>query len=193
MSGPMLNQIAAVTLRLLLFRAGPQDFPYSPQMAYTMPAVTACAYVAFWAIILPPGPAIAIAVAGVGSLALVTHSLLSARGVANRFLQTYHALLATTGALTLLLTLPALALAPALREIIANPDLLKQPDRVQVSGAASYMVNAIELWAFAVYAHILRQATDARLLVGILVALFAVFSVILLTMVAAALIAPLVR
>ena len=189
----MLQQAAIVALRILLFRAGPQDFPHAPQLVATLPALTACAYFAFWAIVLPPGAAVVIALAGVGALALVTHSLLGARRVPNRFQQTYHALLATTGILTLALILPAVALAPAMKEIMANPELLKQPEKLQVSTVASYTVNVVEVWAFAVYAHIFRHATDARMMVGVVIALFAVASVTVLVMVAAALVGPVVR
>jgi hypothetical protein len=188
----MLNQIVAVTLRLLTFRAGPQDFPYTPQLVAPMPALTVSAYFLFWSRLLPPGGAVAIALAGVGALALVTYSLLSARGVANRFQQTYHSLLAGTSVLTLLLVPPAIVLAPAMQQILADPELLNTPERVQMPAAASWMVNVIQLWAFALYAHVFRHATDARLLVGVLIAVFAVASVSLLTVVAAALLAPLV-
>jgi hypothetical protein len=46
----MLNQIVAVTLRLLTFRAGPQDFPYTPQLVAPMPALTVAAYFLFWSL-----------------------------------------------------------------------------------------------------------------------------------------------
>ena len=193
MAAPMLNAIAAVTLRILTFRAGPQDFPHLPQLVAPLPAVAASAYFMFWSILLAPGEAALISLAGVGALALVTHSLLSARGLVNRFQQTYHALLAATSVLALLLVPPALALAPAMREILANPDLLKQPDAVQMSPVASMAVNAIELWAFAVYTHVFRQAMETWLVVGALIALFVVFSTALITIVTTVLFLPLVR
>jgi hypothetical protein len=189
----MLNAIAAVTLRILLFRAGPQDFPHLPQLVGPMPAAGAAAYFLFWSMLLPPGEAILIALSGVGALAFVTHSLLSARGLANRFQQTYHALLAATAVLALLLVPPALAMAPVIREIAANPDLLKTPEQVQMPAVPAAMVNLIELWAFAVYTNVFRQAMDAWLLVGVLIALFVAFSTTLLTVVMTALLLPLVR
>ena len=189
----MLNAIVAVTLRILLFRAGPQDFPHSPQLVGPMPAAGAAAYFLFWSCLLAPGEAILISLSGVGALALVTHSLLSARGMVNRFQQTYHALLATTAVLALLLVPPALAMAPVIREIAANPDLLKHPEQVRMPAVPAAVVNVIELWALAVYTHVFRQALEAWLLVGVLVALFVAFSTALLTIVATALLVPLVR
>ena len=40
----MLNQIVAVTVRILLFRAGPQDFPHAPVLALWLPAAAIAAY-----------------------------------------------------------------------------------------------------------------------------------------------------
>jgi hypothetical protein len=179
----MLNQLSAVTLRLLLFRAGPQDFPYSPALALWMPAAAIAAYFILFRTVLPTGAALVLASVSVAALSFVTHALLSARRVANRFQQTYHALLATSIVLTLASVPPMTALAPALRQIAQNPDLLQQPGIADASPAASLLVNALNLWNFFVSAHIFRHAVDARLWTGVLIAVFVVFSVLLLSVV----------
>lgn len=179
----MLNPIVAVTLRLLLFRAGPQDFPYAPALVLWMPAAAIAAYFALFRTVLPTGAALVLASVSVGALSFVTHSLLSARRVANRFQQTYHSLLATSIVLTLATVPPMSALAPALRQIAQNPELLQQPGIADASPGASLLVNALNFWNFFVYAHIFRHATDARLWTGLLIALFVVFSVLLLSLV----------
>jgi hypothetical protein len=182
MAALMLNQIVAVTLRTLIFRAGPQDFPYVPTLAPWMPAAAVAAYFAVFQMVMPAGAALVLAGVSVAALALVTHSLLSARRMANRFQQTFHALLATGIVLTLASVPPMGALAPALRQIAQNPELLQQPGAVQASSAASLLLNVLNLWNFAVYAHIFRHATETRLWVGVLIALFVVFSVLLLSL-----------
>ncbi len=193
LDNPMLQQAATVALRILLFRAGPQDFPHAPQLVALLPALAAAAYFAVFAILLPPGVSAVIALASVGALALVTHSLLSARSLSARFQQTFHALLATGLVLTLA-SIPAMsALAPALKQIAADPELLKQPGAVQTSTAASLVLNALNVWNLAVYAHIYRHATGTRLWTGALIALFVAFSVLLLSILAVQQLLPLVR
>lgn len=189
----MLNQAAVVALRILLFRAGPQDFPHAPQLVLPLPALAAVAYFAVFALLLPAGVSLVIALASVGALALVTHSLLSARGKVARFQQTFHALLAT-GILLTLASVPAMnALAPALKQIAADPELLKQPGAVQTPAVASLVLNALNIWNLAVYAHIFRHATETRIWTGLLIALFVAFSVLLLSLLAVQLLLPLVR
>jgi len=187
----MPNQAAVVALRILLFRAGPQDFPHVPQLIAVLPTAATAAYFALFAVLLPAGIALLLSVLSVAALALVTHSLLSARRLVNRFQQTYHALLATGIVLTLASIPPMAALAPALQQIAANPELLQQPGAVQASPLASLLLNLLNLWNFAVYAHIFRHAADTRLWVGVLIALFVVFSVLMMVIVFAQLLLPL--
>lgn len=193
MTAPMLHQIAAATLRLLLFRAGPQDFPYAPALVPWLPAAAVAAYFAVFRTVLPPGASLVLGAVSVGALALVTHSLLSARRMANRFLQTYHALLATGIVLTLASIPPMAVLAPAIRQLAQSPELLQQPGAVEASPVASLALNALNFWNFFVYAHIFRHATETRLWTGALIALFVVFSVLLLSMLFAQLLLALLR
>ena len=193
MNAPLLNQAAVVTLRILLFRAGPQDFPHAAALVAPLPVAAAAAYVALFWVALPASFSLVLAIVSVGALALVTHSLLSARRLVNRFQQTYHALLATGIVLTLASIPPMVALTPVLRQIAANPELLQQPGAVQVSPWASLVLNLLNLWNFAVYAHIFRHAANTRLGVGVLIALFVVLSVLMLSILFAQLLLPLLR
>lgn len=190
MSAPMLNQIAAVTLRLLLFRAGPQDFPHARVLVAWLPAVAIAAYFAVFSVLLPRSASLVLAAVSVGALAFVTHSLLSARRVANRFQQTFHALLATGAVITLASIPPMQALAPSILQMAQDP---QNAAAVQASPLASLALNALNIWNFFVYAHIFRHATDTRLWTGALIALFVVFSVLLLSLLFAQLFVSLLR
>ena len=184
----MLNPIVAVTVRILLFRAGPQDFPHAPALALWLPAAAIAAYFVMFRTLLATGPALVLASVSVGALAFVTHSLLTARRLPYRFQQTYHALLATSIVLTLASLPPMTALAPAVRELAQNPDLLQQPGAVQASPLASLLLNGLNLWNFAVCAHIFRHAAETRLWAGVLIALFVTFSVLVLAIMTSALV-----
>ena len=188
-----LSQAAAVTVRILLFRAGPQDFPHAPQFVAALPLAAIAAYFVLFAVVLPAVPSLVLGALSIAALALVTHSLLSARRVVNRFQQTYHALLATGVVLTLASIPPMAALAPALKQIAANPDLLQQPGAVEAPALASLLLNVLNIWNFAVYAHIFRHAAETRLMTGVLIALFVVLSVLLLSMLFAQILLPLLR
>lgn len=191
MNAPMLKEAASVTLRILSFRAGPQDFPHSPALVLPLPLAAIAAYVVLFSVALAPGISLLLSALSVGTLALVTHSLLSARRAVNRFQQTFHALLATGIVLTLASVPPMMALAPALKQIAANPELLQQPGAVEAPPLASLLLNGLNLWNFAVYAHIFRHAAGTRLLTGVLIAVFVVFTVLLLSLFLAQLFLPL--
>jgi hypothetical protein len=186
----MLNTILTVTLRLLLFRAGPQDFPHARALVAWMPAIAIAAYFAVFSVLLPRSASLVLAAVSVGALAFVTHSLLSARRVANRFQQTFHALLATGTVITLASIPPMRALAPSILQLAHDPQAVAT---VQASPLASIALNALNIWNFFVYAHIYRHATDTRLWTGALIALFVVFSVLLLSLLFAQLFVSLLR
>lgn len=104
----MLNQAAAVALRIALFRAGPQDMPFAPAlMRITLPLALLAAFLQY-RLTLPTPAALAHALGWVAALALFTHVVLQSRGLANRFRQTLDSLLLVDSAMTALM-LPALA------------------------------------------------------------------------------------
>ena len=72
----MLNQAAAVALRIALFRAGPQDMPFAPALTrMTVPLALLAAFLQY-RLTLPTPAALAHALAWVGALALFTHVVL---------------------------------------------------------------------------------------------------------------------
>lgn len=166
----MLNQAAAVALRIALFRAGPQDMPFAPALArVTLPLALLAAFLQY-RLTLPTPVALAHALAWVAALALFTHVVLQSRGLANRFRQTLDSLLLVDSAMTVLM-LPALAaLAPHMERLAANPDAARDATLPALPALA---VLAVSLWNFLVTAHVYRHALDASLAIGALVALLA--------------------
>jgi len=174
----MFAQVLAVTLRILGFRAGPQDFPFEPRLTTPLMLFAGLANFLVFAQVLPVASALAMAAAMIGGTALVTRSVLRARDLASRFNQTFNALLATAAVLTLLL-LPLFAqVAPALREIAAKPELLEQPDALQLPQGVVFAMNLLNFWNFAVTAHIFRHAANVQLWVGVIIALIIAFVVL---------------
>lgn len=171
----MFAQVLAVTLRILGFRAGPQDFPFDPKLIWPLAVAAAAANFLVFVQVLPGPSSAAMAAAMVGGTALVTRSVLRARGLLSRFNQTLNALLATSALLTLML-LPLFAqVAPLLREIAAKPELLEDPDALQLPQGVVFLMNMLNFWNFAVTAHILRHAANVQLWVGVFIALIIAF------------------
>jgi hypothetical protein len=174
----MFAQIFIAALRILSFRAGPQDLPFDPRQTWPLMLVAGGANVAVFAQVLPLSSAVAMAAAMVGGTALVTRSVLRARGVPERFSQTFHALLATAAVLTVLM-LPLFAqVAPMLRQIAEQPELLEQPDALKLPQTVVLLMNLLNFWNFAVTAHIFRHAANVPFWVGVIVALIIAFVVL---------------
>lgn len=176
MFAPALN----VTLRILAFRAGPQDFPYDARLNRPILLLAMLANVLVFAQVLPMLASVAMAAALVFGLVLVTRSLLRTRDLLNRYEQTINALLATTAVLTFLLVPLFTQVAPVLREIAQDPKLLENPEKLQLPGGVSFLMNLLNVWNLAVTAAIFRQAANIPFWGGILVALVAAFVVLML-------------
>lgn len=178
----MLTQAAAAAIRIVLFRAGPQDFPYAPPLVASVPVVAVGAYGVLFACLLPGPFAIVLSLLLVASLAIVTRALLNVRGLSARFQQTFHALLAGGVVLTIVSLPPVVALAPTLEKVAANPELMNNPQQIQGPAWATFLLNIITLWALAVFANVFRHALNAPLWAGPLLALFVGFSVLTLAL-----------
>lgn len=166
----MLNQAASAALRILLFRAGPQDFPYAASVTRVVVPLTALVWFLQYRLTLPPLPAAIHAAGALAALAGFSYSLLQVRGLTNRMRQTFDSLLLTDCALTLLLLPPLSALAPHMMRIAENPDLARTE---MLPPLPSLAVIAVSLWNFMVTAHIYRHSLNTGLGVGSLVALLA--------------------
>lgn len=169
----MFVQVINATLRILFFRAGPQDFPFAPGLTQACVALAAVANALVFSQVLPLPMSVAMAAAMVAAVALVTHSVLKARKFSNRFQQTFNALLATTSVLTLALLPPFVQVAPQIIELAKHPELLGNPDAVHLSAVALFFMNLVNFWNFAVTAHIFRHAAGVNLWIGFFIAFVA--------------------
>lgn len=153
----MLAQVASITLRILSFKAGPQDFPFVPALTQMLAPLAVLAMFLEYRYTLPLATSLAQSVAAVGALALFSWQLLRLRNLQARFQQTFNALLATGLVLTLLL-LPAVAmLAPTVKQLAEKPDLM---GTIQVPVLPTLIAAFLSLWNLAVSAHIYRHALN---------------------------------
>lgn len=170
----MLANLFSVTLQVLLFRAGPQDFPYLPQWTRTICVIGGTPVFLVYSMALAPAMALVMAAATVLGMALVTRGILRARKLEARFTQTLHTLLCAGGLITLMMV-PAFAqVAPKLAEIAANPEAFgpdaPPPDLPQ---GPVLIMNLLNIWNFLVSAHVFRQAANSGFGLGLLFALLA--------------------
>lgn len=179
---PTVNLSAAVaaTLRILAFRAGPQDFPFDRRLQMPLIAFAAFANALIFSQVLPLATSLAMALAMVGATALVTRSLLRSRKVPERFQQTFHALLASGATLTLLLYPLFVQVAPVLRELAAHPEQLESGTPIALPAPLVWASNLLNFWNFAVTAHIFRNAANVNLWLGFVIALLLAFVVLFL-------------
>jgi hypothetical protein len=194
----MFPQALNATLRILIFRAGPQDFPFSSTRGLTLGciafAVLTNALMA--SVIAPVGAAVLMALLLIGGVALVTRMTLTARKSMNRFQQTFNALLTTTGLLNLAMV-PAMAvLAPLmldfLQQVQATPEIVNQPEKwPQFPVWAELVIDAAGLWQLAVTSYIYRHAANVGVFGSILLVLGLVAAVFVLSIFASPLVAAL--
>lgn len=166
----MSNQAMAIALRILLFRAGPQDFPYSVAATRAIVPLTALIWILQYRLTLPMGQAIVQALASLAVLAAFSYLLLQKRKLLNRLRQTLDSLYLTDAVLTLVLLPPLSLIAPQMIRIADNPELARSDPLPALPALA---VMAISLWNFLVSAHIYRNALDTHFGVGALTSLLA--------------------
>jgi hypothetical protein len=169
----MYAQALLVTLRMLVFRNGPQDFPYAAGLTPVLAALAVAVNSLVFSRVLPPPMAVGMAVALVVAIAFVTRVVLRLRKLENRFQQTFNALLATSAVLTLALLPPIAQVAPQILELARHPELLNKPDAVPLAAGPVFMMNLLNFWNFAVTGHIFRHAANVSLWVGLLLAFIA--------------------
>ena len=177
----MLSNVLAATLNLLLFRTGPQDFPFEPGLTRVLVPSAALANYLVLAMALNPVMAAGMALGVVIGTALGTHLILRARRMEARFTQTFHALLAVSTILTLSLALPFSQIAPELEKLAQNPELAESAT-LQIPGWAALTMNLLNIWNFMVNANILRHAAGVGVGVGLLLALLMAFGVLMIVL-----------
>ncbi len=112
---PMLSAAYLATLKILLFRAGPADFPYSEQAGLSRGCIVfgIVATAAMLGQMLPLTMALASGVVATAGLSMFVRTALRLRGLESRYAQTRNALLATGSVLLLLMSLPMAAIMAA--------------------------------------------------------------------------------
>lgn len=199
----MLPQAFWTTLRILIFRAGPEDMPYdtgnrlgAPFIAFAVLVNAALAAVAGEMAVLmkamdtPPAlwADIMLGAVSVAAMGLFTRVALRARQLESRFQQTYNALLGTSSILGLAMVLPIRQLLPFLpiaqdlsKKISANPDLVNDPNVMSAlpgwTMLFSLMIPVLLGWQFAVTAFIYRHAANTKAAGGIFIALLCLLTV----------------
>jgi len=196
----MLTQALTSAVRILLFRAGPQDFPFSddPRLPRFCVAAALAADFALYALGAPPLPALIAALAVVATLAFYTRMLLRLRQLDNRAPQTVNALLLSGALLTTLMLYPMSTLQPMTQAIMhlveTNPELANDTAKLQALVAKTQQENGgtamsavllmLVVWQFAVMSHIFRNALQIGLFGGIAVTLLCAFNLMVVQTVA---------
>lgn len=175
----MIRAVVLATLNLLFFRTGPQDFPFDIGLTRVLLPLALLANYAVFVMVLEPGLSAAMALAMIGGVAFATRILMRARRFDARFMQTWHALLATGAVLTLALAAPFAQIAPEFAKLAANPELAQDKTTASLPAGPVFIMNAINVWNFAVTAHIYRHAANVSIWVGALLALLVALSTLM--------------
>jgi hypothetical protein len=176
----MLTQVVNATFRILLFRAGPQDFPYVPGLTRLLVPTAIVTNFLLASISLSPALAIVSSAVAIFGLSVSTRAVLRLRNLDNRYEQTFHSLLATSSVMTLALAIPTAQLMPEILQVAQNPELLQKPDAtLQLPAGAVLLFDLLVVWNFAVTAHIYRHAAGMRLPLAVLVVLLISLSLLM--------------
>lgn len=160
----MLNQLARVSMDMLLLRRGPQDMPTDWRLLVGLGVAYCSLAFAQMSLVAPAGPAISQAVLATVLLAAYVNAILRLRERPARFIQTLSALFLIGSALTLLMLGPTSALAPFLQAMAANPSAQAMP---QPPAIALFAYMLVGVWNLVVYGHIYRHALEVPLWTGI--------------------------
>ena len=144
-------------VEICLLRLAPQDLPASPILLGIAVSAHAGFGVLVTALYYPVLTAIGVSVTGTVLLGLLAFVLLSARGLGERFLQTYAAF-AGTGAVLEAVALPLVAL-------LESGEPGGAPSAAGVVLTIPWLVLLV--WSWVVSGHILRHALSVHLAAGI--------------------------
>jgi hypothetical protein len=186
----MFTQALVTTLRILVFRAGPEDFPYdaSHRLSLACLGFALVATTLFFSMQAAPAVAIVGALLNIGMLALTLRTTLAARKLLNRFQQAFNALLTTTSLLTVTMLPFFVQVLPAYQaladKLTKHPELAQQPDQLAPiisSAAGSFLaMMALGLWQLLVVGYVFYK-TAGSVALFVLLGLLAL-SVLLLPM-----------
>ncbi len=195
----MLPQAFWISLRVLFFRAGPEDLPYDSGRVLSFACIvfgvlanSAVAMISAQGALqthtltaMPPAAfMVVVGVAAVLAMGLFTRLALQARQLENRFQQTFNTLLLTSSVLSLVMVPPMRLMIPLLslfQKLEAHPELANDPATIAALPPWSLLLSLLLLgllvWQFAVTAYIYRRAANVKVGGGILIALLCVFSI----------------
>lgn len=186
----MLQSVLLATLNLLVFRAGPQDFPYDPRLTGWLVPIAVLANYFVLSLALPPILAGAIGLAVVMALSIATRLYLRTRKLEDRFFQTFHSLLAVSTVMTLALMVPFSEVAPELEKFAAmNPGATDPAPALQVPAWAAFTMNMLNIWNVAVNANIFRHAGNTGIATGLIVSFLVAIGVLVFVLLFASVIA----
>lgn len=171
----MFASASNATLKILFGQAGPSDFPYDPSHRLTVAclALAVLANAALASYLRSPAIALVSATVNIAFMALFTRFCLARAKMENRFQQTFNAVLATSGLLTLAMVPFFAKLAPVLIEmaelLAKNPDLANQPDKLpQPPGGAVAMLLLLGIWQIVVLCRIFLLAVGTWMMLAFL-------------------------
>ena len=180
---PMFAQALRVTFRILVLRAGPEDFPYDQRPGLTAACVAFCllANAALLQVILPWADALLSSLANIAFLGLFLRFSLALRRMDSRFQQGFNALMMTGGVLALAM-LPLFAqFAPELMKLMqalqADPALKDHPERwPQVPAMPLRLFAVLALWQLVIVCRIFKAAAGVGVMLALLGTLFMLYA-----------------
>lgn len=195
----MFNQAFHATLQILLFRKGPEDFPYAADgrldKACTLLGVVATALL--FGIVQPLPLAIVDGVVATLVVTLYTRLVLRLRGLEARQQQTRNALLATGSLLMLVMWLPMAMVMPVMTEFLtsvaavqqaagpdAPPPVISADQLPQVPVLPGLLLDLLGLWFAASASHVLRHATGIARFPAAMMALLLISNVMVAMVIA---------
>lgn len=169
----MLAQAFQATLQILLFRAGPEDFPYAEDGRYDRPcqALGVIATTVLFGLVQPLPLALIDGLIATAVVSVYVRLVLRLRGLEARVQQTRNALLASGSLLLLALTIPMAAVMPVMMEFLGTlsdaqnaaggtaPPALTPEQMPQVPVMQGVLIDLIGLWFAASLTHVLARAT----------------------------------
>ncbi len=164
----MSVNVLARTLDLVLFRTGPQDFPFMPTRHVMVGVAGGAPVFMVYSLALNPIIALSMALGTVLGIFLATRLILRWRKLEARFTQTAHSLLCASALLTILMILPFSQIAPALTAFAADPENATPPD---IPTMPVLIMNLLNAWNFLITANIFRHATGSGFGMGLLYSL----------------------
>lgn len=176
----MFAHALRVTLALLLFRGGPQDFPYSVPLSRAAAAIAVSSSLLLMAPLAPLPMALAAALGGAGGLAFFTRSLLRARRLENRLAQTLGAQYLAGALFAFAMWLPFQAMAPSFLALMQDPEAMEKlrlgtPPAVEAPAWAALLSDLLFFWSIAVSVRINRLAADLSMTASVLLTLVGLF------------------